>query len=191
MRAVAGTAVAFAMLGSLPTGAAQAADQKREIKVTIDPVAKAAASGDDAALCTSTVPRTEVWARTHSCQTVNATVNVLLNGRPVGMAKFTVQHTMDLDIESTKFAEEVKIGKARLSGEARGITASFGASCGSGCSAKDNISPFVLGSSAKTGKIDYSNPVGQGKREKRTTGYRFSLVKPGYSPGSVAYNSPF
>ncbi|UQI46193.1 NucA/NucB deoxyribonuclease domain-containing protein [Streptomyces sp. HU2014] len=178
------------LLGTALAGTAQAAPSDDRLEVSLTPVTAGAALAAGELKCPVPPPgNTSVWSRTHSCQTVNATVNVLRNGRPVGSAHFTVQHVMSLDIDKTAWSETVRTTKARLVGNASGIRAVFGTTCGSGCKATPGLKPFTLGSSAPSARTAYQATVKRYTQRDSMSRYTFSLTKPGFTPGSLAYNS--
>ncbi|MEU8543086.1 NucA/NucB deoxyribonuclease domain-containing protein [Streptomyces sp. NPDC048717] len=187
-RTVAAGAAAIALAGTL-AGAAQAAPSGDRLQVTITPVAANAQAAAGELTCPVPSGNISVWSRTHSCQTVNATVNVLRNGRPVGAAYFTVQHVMTLNINKTTWSETIQVTKARLVNNAGGIRAAFSVNCGSGCTATSTLKPFTLGSAA-SGRVTYKNSVKRYTQRTSMSAYRFSFTKAGYTPGSLSYKSP-
>ncbi|GAA3031445.1 NucA/NucB deoxyribonuclease domain-containing protein [Streptomyces glomeratus] len=126
--------------------------------------------------------------RTSMCLDVNARVDVLRNGRPVGSATFEVKHSMTLKTNKLKWGESFTVGKARLV-NASGISVSV--SVGAGKGVKTSVK-FPQGSRlgpAHKGSVSYSASVKKHKQLSNPASYRFTFTKPGYTIGTGGYKS--
>ncbi|EPH40160.1 NucA/NucB deoxyribonuclease domain-containing protein [Streptomyces aurantiacus] len=181
------------MTGSLLSVAQAAPAAESTIKVTVGEAVPQAASSQSAAAAVPCRSGQAIYTRYQSCIVVPATVTVRRNGRPVGSAKFTVTHKMTLKQKSLKWSESVKISKARLLGNARGIKVGLKVTCGSSKCKPTNKFPRgrSLGPEI-SGKVNYQDKVAKLKKDSASAKYLFTFTKAGYTPGGFNYRSvPF
>ncbi|GGV53569.1 hypothetical protein GCM10010245_84650 [Streptomyces spectabilis] len=174
--------------------AAPAAGQEPVLRVTVGSVQPQAVPAEGAAAAVPCQRGKAIYNRYQSCIVVGATVNVLRNGRPVGSAHFDITHKMTLKQKSLKWSESIKVGKARLVGNARGITVGLKVTCNSSKCKPTNKFPRgrKLGGSEISGKINYQDKVAKLKKDSASAKYIYTFTKPGYAPGGFNYRSvPF
>lgn len=185
MRTAVTAAVALTVAGTC-MGAAQADTAHNELKVTQSPAAMAASAG--AAASATCRVNAVVYNRNVACQTSQASVQVLRNGKEVGRATFTISHEMTLNKKSLKWSETTRVSKAAIAGSASGIRMATSVSCGSPCKATSHVSSHTLGA-AFSGKVDYSDGVKKNKIHSSAAKYTFTFSKPGYTLGRFSYSS--
>ncbi|MFI8930643.1 NucA/NucB deoxyribonuclease domain-containing protein [Streptomyces sp. NPDC053474] len=187
---------AVALTGGLVSvaQAAPAAAEEPVLRVTVGSVQPQAAPAEGGAAAVPCQRGKAIYNRYQSCIMVGATVNVLRNGRPVGSAHFDITHRMTLKQKSLKWSESVKVGKARLVGNARGITVGLKVTCGSSKCKPTNKFPRgrKLGGSEISGKVNYQDKVAKLQKDNTSAKYIYTFTKPGYTPGGFDYRSvPF
>ncbi|MEU0861032.1 NucA/NucB deoxyribonuclease domain-containing protein [Streptomyces griseofuscus] len=188
-------------LGLLGTAAAPSAvaDQPSagQLRVTIGPASRAQASGfaaSTAANATCTINKITV-NRYSECEWVSIHVDVIkvINGKPEleGTVDFDVKHQMTLKANSANWSEKFHVSKARTTGAGSGVAASITAASAGGTKATVHFpNGHVLSSSAADGTVGYATSIAPKKiNPKAKTKYAYTFTKPGYSPGSVTYNS--
>ncbi|MFE4801533.1 NucA/NucB deoxyribonuclease domain-containing protein [Streptomyces sp. NPDC056708] len=112
----------------------------------------------------------------------------LHNRAVVGTATFTISHEMTLNKKSLQWSETMRVSKATIVNNARGIRMGVSVSCGSPCKAFSHVPGHTLGS-AFSGKVDYSDGVKKNKTHSSAANYTFTFTKPGYTLGSFSYAS--
>ncbi|WP_372406593.1 NucA/NucB deoxyribonuclease domain-containing protein [Streptomyces luteireticuli] len=178
---VAAGASALALTASVLAGTAQAKSSEATISVT---QVQAPLRAGGAALTAGC----NWYSRTDLCQEMNITVTLLVNKKPVGTAKFTAKHEMQLQVKNRKWKETIGISKAQLTPQARGIRMGLNVSCGGSCSADNHLKSHTLGS-AKTGSVDYTDNVKAFKIHNTANRFTYTFTKPGFTPATVTYTT--
>ena len=147
-----------------------------------------ATSGSPQGTATAAAGQCNVFSRTHVCQTVRVTVQLLRNTTVVGQAMFTATHQMTLNTKSVHWSETVSYSKATLTGEAGGVLMNVTPVCGLPCKATSHIKPHTVGA-AFSGTVSYSDGVRKNKTHNTATRYTYSFTKLGFTPAGGSYSS--
>ncbi|WP_052683212.1 NucA/NucB deoxyribonuclease domain-containing protein [Streptomyces sp. FxanaA7] len=185
-KAVIGAALGTLLLTGVSAATAQAAPAKHGITAAQAPVVKTVYA--DTAAAASCKINTITVTRTSMCLFVDARVDVLRNGKPVGSATFDIKHSMTLKTSKLKWAESFTVGKAKLV-NAGGIR--MNVSVGGGKGVKTAVK-FPQGSTlgpARKGTVGYAAKVAKKKQLAAPASYRFTFSKPGYTMGGFTYKS--
>ncbi|MGW9433949.1 NucA/NucB deoxyribonuclease domain-containing protein [Streptomyces decoyicus] len=187
MKRLLAASFAGCVLAGTMTGAAQAdpTPPKNTLSaVLLDPVktVRVNAAGASCRIGHLTITRTGM------CLDINARVNLLRNGRPVGHATFEVKHSMNLKTNKLKWGESFTIGKARLN-NASGIRVSVSVGAGKGVKTDVNFRQGSTLGPAHKGTVKYKASVGKHKALTKAASYRFKFLKPGYTPAAFSYKS--
>ncbi|MDX2936790.1 NucA/NucB deoxyribonuclease domain-containing protein [Streptomyces ipomoeae] len=185
-KAVIGASLGTLLLTGVSAATAQAAPAKYSITATQAPVVKTVYANTAAAA--SCKINTITVTRTSMCLHVDARVDVLRNGKPVGSATFDIKHSMTLKTDKLKWAESFTAGKAKLV-NAGGIR--MNVSVGGGKGVKTAVK-FPQGSTlgpVRKGTVGYAASVAKKKQLAGPASYRFTFTKPGYTMGGFTYKS--
>jgi len=185
-KAVIGASLGTLLLTGVSAATAQAAPA--HYSLTAAQVSNVRTVHADTAAAASCRINTINITRTSMCLYVDARVDVLRNGRPVGSAAFDIKHSMTLKTDKLKWAESFTVGKARLV-NAGGIH--MNVSVGGGKGVKTAVK-FSQGSSlgpARKGTVGYAARVAKKKQLASPASYRFTFTKPGYTAGGFTYKS--
>ncbi|MFD4862894.1 NucA/NucB deoxyribonuclease domain-containing protein [Streptomyces atratus] len=126
--------------------------------------------------------------RTSMCLDMNAYVDVLNNGRPVGRASFEIKHSMTLQAGKRNWKESLTVGKATLV-NASGIHMTVAVGAGKGITTKVDFPQGSTLGPVRKGAVAYKTNVGKKKQQLTKSSYRFTFTKAGYSVGSFKYYS--
>ncbi|MFB7506150.1 NucA/NucB deoxyribonuclease domain-containing protein [Streptomyces broussonetiae] len=134
--------------------------------------------------------------RYSECEWVSIHVDVIkvIDGKPEieGTVDFDVKHQMTLKVNSANWSEQFTVSKARTTRAGSGVAVDIGAASGGGTKAAVHFPQgHILSSGAASGSVDYKTgaiPKGH-VNAKAKTHYTYTFTKPGYTPGSVSYDS--
>ncbi|WJV51761.1 NucA/NucB deoxyribonuclease domain-containing protein [Streptomyces flavofungini] len=168
--------------------AAPVSDQS-SLQVSVGAVRQQAASTERAAAAVPCERGKAIYNRFESCTVVSAKVNVLKNGRPVGSATFDITHKMTLKRKSLKWSESVKVGTARLVGNARGVKVGLSVKCGGKCKATNRFPRGRSLGASISGKVAYQDKVAKLKKDSTSSKYTYTFTKAGYTPGGFNYRT--
>ncbi len=187
-------------MGLLGTAAAPSAvaDQSDagQLRVTIGAAPRAQANGfaaGPASNATCTINKITV-NRYSECEWVSIHVDVIkiINGKPEleGTVDFDVKHQMTLKVNSANWSEKFHVSKARTT-RAAAVSPSTSPPLPQAAPRPRSTSrSHILSSSAADGTVGYTTSIAPKKiNPKAKTTYAYTFTKPGYSPGSVTYNS--
>lgn len=190
-------AVALGLLGTAAAPSA-VADQPSpgQLRVTVGP-ARSQVNGfaaGPASNATCTVNKITI-NRFSECEWVTIHVDVIkvIDGRPVieGTVDFDVKHQMTLKTNSANWSEKFHVSKARTTRAGKGVAVNIAAASGGGTKASVHFSQgHILSSGAADGSVGYKTSIPPKKiNPKAKTKYTYTFTKPGYTPGTVSYDS--
>ncbi|MGW4561548.1 NucA/NucB deoxyribonuclease domain-containing protein [Streptomyces sp. NPDC004561] len=194
-RTITAGAVAVA---ALAVGAATPASAHQQdsgaLRVTISRTTQASSTAAEKAGASCTINRITI-NRYSECEWVAIHVNVIkvIDGEPVleGTVDFDVKHQMTLNAKSANWSEKFALSKARTTGAGKGVEVIIGAASQSGTRATVHYAQGHVLDTASSGSVGYATgPITKGHiNAKAKTSYRYTFTKPGYTPGTVSYDS--
>ncbi|MBX7555392.1 hypothetical protein K1Y78_47770 [Streptomyces sp. tea 10] len=98
---------------------------------------------------------------------------------------------MTLKANSANWSEKFHVSKARTTGAGSGVAVGIAAASGGGTRASVRFSQgHILSSGAADGSVGYATSIAPKKINPKTaTKYTYTFTKPGYTPGTVSYDS--
>ncbi|MET9078455.1 NucA/NucB deoxyribonuclease domain-containing protein [Streptomyces sp. NPDC004232] len=133
--------------------------------------------------------------RFSECEWVTIHVDVIkvIDGKPEieGTVDFDVKDQMTLKANSANWSEKFHVSKARTTGAGSGVAVGIAAASGGGTRASVRFSQgHILSSGAADGSVGYATSIAPKKINPKTaTKYTYTFTKPGYTPGTVSYDS--
>ncbi|MEU2718283.1 hypothetical protein [Streptomyces sp. NPDC007205] len=134
--------------------------------------------------------------RYSECEWVAIHVDVIkvIEGKPAieGTVDFDVKHQMALNAKSAIWSEKFTVSKAKTTRAGTGVAVDIAAASGGGTKATVRFAQGrILSSGAASGSIGCTTgPIATKKvNPKAKTPYTYTFTKPGYTPGTVSYDS--
>lgn len=180
-----GAAIGTLLLTGVSAASAQATPATYSIAVTQTPATTTTYAGTAAAKCK--INHLSI-TRTSMCLYVDARVDLLKNGKPVGSASFTIKHTMGLKTDNLKWGESFTLGKAKLV-NAGGVRVNASVKGGKGVKASVKFPQGSTLGPERKGSVTYVASVAKKKQLASPASYTFTFNKPGYTPGGFTYDS--
>lgn len=189
-------AVALGVLGTAAPSALADQPGAGQLRVTIGSArSQANEPAGPASNATCTINKITV-NRFSECEWVAIHVDVIkvIDGKPEieGTVDFNVRHQMTLNAKSANWSEKFTVSKARTTRAGTGVAVDIAAASGGGTNATVHFPQgHILSSGAANGSVGYkTGPIAKKKvNPKAKTHYRYTFTKPGYTPGTVSYDS--